>query len=72
MNPQELPLEISVDDTSYLLTRPGAPPPRLIDCREQDEWQVCRLEGAELVPLSAFGELAPQRFTDIHEHLIIY
>ncbi len=67
----ELPLEISVDDVSYLLGRPGEKP-RIIDCREQDEWQVCRIEGAELVPLSQFGELAPQRFSDTSQLLIIY
>lgn len=68
----ELPLEVSVDDVSYLTTRPGGTPPRLIDCREQDEWQICHLEGAELVPLSQFGELASQRFTDHAQHIIIY
>lgn len=72
MTPNELPLEISVDDTSYLLHRPDVAPPRLIDCREADEWQICRIRGAELVPLSQFGELAPQRFTDVNQHVIIY
>ncbi len=27
---------------------------RLIDVREKDEWDFCRLEGAELLPLSEF------------------
>jgi rhodanese-related sulfurtransferase len=67
----EISLEISVDDVSYLLGRPGNKP-RMIDCREQDEWQICHIEGAELVPLSQFGELAPLRFSDTHQHLIIY
>lgn len=67
----ELPLEISVDDVSYVLGRPGEKP-RIIDCRENDEWQICRIEGAELVPLSQFAELAPLRFTDAKQHLIIY
>ena len=67
----DLPLEVSVDDVSYLLGRPGQQP-RIIDCREQDEWQICRLPNAELVPLSQFGELAPQRFADVNQHIIIY
>ncbi len=67
----EPPLEISVDDVSDLLGKPGEKP-RMIDCREQDEWQICHIEGADLVPLSQFGELAPQRFTDTSQHLIIY
>ena len=28
---------------------------RLIDCREDDEWQLCRIEGSELIPLSCFA-----------------
>lgn len=34
---------------------------RLIDCREQDEFAFNRLEGAELIPLSRFAELAPAK-----------
>ena len=29
---------------------------RLIDCREDDEWHLCHIEGAQLVPLSVFAE----------------
>jgi rhodanese-related sulfurtransferase len=29
---------------------------RLIDCREEDEWQINRLPGARLIPLSRFAE----------------
>lgn len=68
----EFPFEVSVDDTNYLLNRPGVPAPRLIDCREDDEWQICRIEGAELVPLSQFGELSGLRFTDPSQHIIVY
>lgn len=67
----ETPLEVSVDDVSYLMNRPGTPP-RLVDCREEDEWHICHIEGAELVPLSQFGELAGQRFTDPAQSIIIY
>jgi rhodanese-related sulfurtransferase len=66
----ELPAEISVEDTHGLLT--GGAPPRLIDCREEDEWRICRIEGAELAPLSRFGEEARIRFTDRDQRLIIY
>ena len=30
----------------------------LVDCREEDEWQFNRIEGARLVPLSRFAEAA--------------
>lgn len=37
---------------------------RLIDCREEDEFALCRIEGAELVPLSRFAEMAEAIVTD--------
>ena len=43
-----------------------------IDCREEDEWNVCRIEGAVLMPLSTFGEIARQRFTDPEERVVIH
>jgi len=66
----ELPFEISVEEVSVLLAEPGAP--RLVDCREEDEWQICKIEGAELAPLSRFGEEAKARFADTNQHIIIY
>ncbi len=47
-------------------------PPRLIDVREQDEWDCCRLAGAELIPLSTFGSLAPEALPDLDQPLVIY
>lgn len=32
---------------------------RLVDVREDEEWKICRIEGAELLPLSRFAEQAP-------------
>ncbi len=49
-------MEVSVEEVRRLLDRglvPGAV--RLIDCREEDEFAICRLPAAELVPLSSFG-----------------
>lgn len=34
-----------------LLNTPGVEPPLLVDCRRTEEWQVCRIPGALLVPL---------------------
>lgn len=68
----DTPIEISPTDVSYLLGRPGARTFRIIDCREDDEWEICKLPDSQLVPLSRFGEMAPQVFTNTQEHLIIY
>ena len=43
-----------------------------IDCREEDEWNVCRIEGTVLMPLSRFAEIARQRFTDPDERIVIH
>ena len=44
--------------------------PRLIDVREPHEWEICRLEGATLIPL---GELAERmNELDTAEELVVY
>jgi rhodanese-related sulfurtransferase len=62
--------EISVHEAQARLSAPN--PPRLIDVREAAEWELCRLPGAELLPLSEFAALAPARLTDPEEAMIIY
>lgn len=44
---------------------------RLIDCREEDEWELTRIEQAHLLPLSEFGERFSQFLPDPDEHLVI-
>lgn len=67
----ELPIEISVEDTSALLQSDRGSF-RLIDCREQDEWDICHIEGAELMPLTRFGEEAAAKITQKDQRIIIY
>ena len=56
--PPNTALEISPADTAaWLVEKPASF--ALIDCREEDEWQICRIDGARLIPLSQFGERAP-------------
>ena len=61
--------EISVTDAAKLLG--GARPPRLIDVREEDEWAVAKITGAELLPLSQWPDIAVQRLTDKSQPLLI-
>lgn len=42
--------EITARDLSARLKGPN--PPLLVDVREQNEWRVCRIPGAELRPMS--------------------
>jgi rhodanese-related sulfurtransferase len=68
--PPESELEITPAEVAALLA--AGTPFRLIDCREPDEWQVCHLDGAELVPLSSFAETAAARFPDPAEAIVIH
>lgn len=44
---------------------------RLIDCREEDEWELTRIQEAHLLPLSEFGERFSAFLPDPAEHLVI-
>jgi len=44
---------------------------RLIDVREPDEWAVARLPEAELIPLSQFQQLAPEKLSP-DEKIVLY
>ncbi len=62
--------EISVQAASELLK--SAAPPRLIDVREPDEWQLCRIAGAELLPLSQWPAVAGEKLTDPAQPIIVH
>lgn len=66
MPPSALPDPASAEITpaataTWLARDPAAF--QLIDCREPDEWALCRLPHATLVPLSQFAEAAPSLIT---------
>ncbi|MEM1297532.1 MAG: rhodanese-like domain-containing protein [Verrucomicrobiota bacterium] len=44
----------------------------LVDCREQDEYDFCRIEGGRLIPLSQFAELATVSLTELNEPIVVY
>ncbi|MBB5350559.1 rhodanese-related sulfurtransferase [Haloferula luteola] len=51
-------LEVTPQEVSALAASVAAGEVVLIDCREQDEWEIAHLPGARLLPLSQFAELA--------------
>jgi len=61
--------EISVVEAKKLLS--GVNPPRLIDVREADEWDIARIPGAELLPLSQWPAIAIAKLTDKSQSLLI-
>ncbi len=66
----ENPLEASCQQTKELLG--GENPPILIDCREQHEYDFCRIEGAIFIPLSDFSGRAEALFQHVEQDAIIY
>ncbi|MFT5633909.1 MAG: rhodanese-related sulfurtransferase [Rubritalea sp.] len=67
---QDNPLEITCQQTKEQLD--GEDPPILIDCREQNEYDFCRIEGAVLIPLSDFAGRADALFQQVEQNAIIY
>jgi adenylyltransferase/sulfurtransferase len=55
----ETPLEVTVEEAQRLLSGPN--PPLLIDVREADEFALCRIEGARLIPMNS----VPTRLAEI-------
>ena len=61
--------EISVAEAHRCLA--GPTPPRLIDVREADEFEIARIPGAELLPLSQWPAIAAEKLSDPAQPLLI-
>ena len=61
---------VSVQELRQMLAQ--STPPLLLDVRESDEWQFCRIEGARHLPTSQIqqrvGELEPMQETVVYCH----
>jgi rhodanese-related sulfurtransferase len=62
--------EISVTEAQSRLA--GANPPRLIDVREIEEYEIARIAGAELLPLSQWPAIAAEKLADPGQPLLIH
>lgn len=62
--------EISVTEAQRRLT--GPQPPRLIDVREADEFEVARIPGAELLPLSQWPAIAAEKLNDPAQAILVH
>lgn len=63
-------LEITVHEAHALLDSGSAP--RLVDVREADEFAICKVSGAELLPLSSFAEDFAARLPDKSQKILVY
>lgn len=66
------PGEVSPEELFDLMQLPGPREFRLIDVREEDEFQICRLDWAELIPLSSLSSEAPRRLVDKDRPIVVY
>lgn len=60
--------QIAVEDLKAKLDQKGNF--RLVDVREKDEYDTCRIEGSVLIPLSQFANRAPQELKPDEEIVI--
>ncbi|HEY8962292.1 MAG TPA: rhodanese-like domain-containing protein [Luteolibacter sp.] len=65
-------MEVTCAEVAAWVDRPADERPRLIDCREPEEWDFCRIEGAELIPLNSFPQKAASLVASSPHGLIIY
>lgn len=66
---------VAPSELSNWMQEHGAKPPaafRLVDVREVDEYEICHLDGAELIPLSGFAEQALNLLPDKQETIVLY
>jgi len=71
--PAQEEFEISPANLAELRKAEDTPAIRLVDCREADEFALCRIEGGELRPLSDFARQAEAHLlSDPDTPLIIY
>jgi rhodanese-related sulfurtransferase len=67
------PLEITVQEATRLLdTTDSKTQPKLVDVREPDEFEVCKIDGAELLPLSAFVQDFAAKLPDKSQVILLY
>lgn len=65
-------MEISPEELNEWMKQSGARSFRLIDVREEDEFAICHLNQAELIPLSSFAEQSQMHFKDHDELIVVY
>jgi rhodanese-related sulfurtransferase len=65
----DLAIEISAGDVKAKLD--AGEPLRLIDCREPFEWELCRIEGARLLPMNSIPQHL-QELDDDGPPIVVY
>lgn len=70
-DPQQT-MEVAVEDVAAWLQLPPGEQPRLIDCREQEEYDYCRIERAEWIPLGVLPDSLEKFDSGVERGVVIY
>ena len=75
--PPELPdpeatIEVSPGSVAQWVSLPPDQRPRLIDCRELDELDLCKIDGCEWVPLGEFPFSLDKLTADVERGVVVY
>lgn len=69
--PDSLPFEINAVEASELL-KARLPGLRLVDVRDPEEHEICRIGGAELMPLVVLPHEAVTKLSDRDARILVY
>ena len=65
-------MEVTCREVAAWAALPEPERPRLIDCRQPDEWDICHLDGAQLVPLGEFPYRLEALKEDTERGVVVY
>lgn len=68
----EYTLDVTLASVAEWVKLPAEKRPRLIDCREEDELAICRIEGYEWIPLGAFPTSLEKLTADTERGVVVY
>ncbi len=64
--------ELEIEPETVAAFQQAGIPFRLIDCREPEEWDLCRIEGGELLPLGEWAQRHAAVLADPDEPVVIH
>jgi adenylyltransferase/sulfurtransferase len=65
-------MEVSCSEVATWATLPENERPRLLDCRQPDEWDICHLDGAQLLPLGDFPSRIEALKEGVERGVVVY
>jgi len=64
--------EVTIRDVAEWVSLPAEDRPRLIDCREAEELEICQIDGNEWIPLGAIPSVVDALRKDLSRGVVVY